>query len=373
MTPYRHIFFEELSKIVNLTVCYLSKTESGRSWQIWPRNYSYNYYIIRANKYLVNLNFIKLFLEKPDIIILSGYNDPIIILMFFKALLFKIPFIYWTEGISEPHSLRFASRARARALGLITRPLRVFLVKKSRAIVVPGKISKNYVNSLGADLSKVFIAPNAIDNELFFDISNKYLKQKKELKEKLGLENKIIILYVGRIIKIKGPQILLEVYKKIFKNYNNIVLVFVGSGNLLESLKEICIKKGINNVIFTGSINNYKNLIGYYSISDIFVMPTFYDLWGFVINEAMTCGLPIISTYESQAASEMLHSGENGYIIKAGDEDELYKDIIKLISDSNMRVKMGEKSKDIVKNQYNVKKMTKGFLYAIKYILGDVL
>jgi glycosyltransferase involved in cell wall biosynthesis len=359
MAPYRHVFFEELNKLVDLHVFFISEIESDRAWQIWPKNYSYKFHLIKKTKYIFNrYNLIKLLTEKPDIIVISGYNNPINLLMLFRALLFKIPFIYWTEGIHEPNSL----------LGLITRPLRVLFVKKARAIIVPGKISKKYVFSLGADFSKIIIASNIIDNKLFFDISNKYLNKKEEIKEQLGLKNKLVILYVGQLIKRKGVKYLLYAYEKL-KNKNNIALILIGSGDQEKNLKLIANSISIKNFrIFLAGMS-MDELIKFYSISDIFVLPTLEDIWGFVINEAMACKLPIISTNKSQAAQEMILPGENGYIIKAENVEELSKVLDEIIINPELRLKMGELSKEILNNNYNVHNMTKGFISAIEYCL----
>jgi glycosyltransferase involved in cell wall biosynthesis len=91
------------------------------------------------------------------------------------------------------------------------------------------------------------------------------------------------------------------------------------------------------------------------------------DIWGFVINEAMACGLPVISTHASQAATEMIRLGENGYIIKPADSNELYDALKNLIIDPELRRRMGEKSREIVMQEFDLSAMVQGFLSAIEY------
>jgi len=288
---------------------------------------------------------------------LGGYVDPTMWLAFAMSKLLKIPVIYWTEGIKEPKSI----------LGMITRPLRMLFVKKASAVVVPGKLSRSYIIGLGADVEKVFIAPNTIDNELFVEVSRKYQSDKEGLKGQLGLKGKVVILYVGRLVKGKGITFLFEAYSKLKSQINYIALVIVGYGKLYNILRKLCQEKRINDAIFTGAIVNHRQLIKYYSVADIFVLPTLEDVWGFVINEAMACGLPIVATRASQAAREMIRSGENGYIIKEADSKELYNVLKKLVYNSRLRKKMGEKSGEIVRREFDVSRMVEGFLSAIKY------
>ena len=81
----------------------------------------------------------------------------------------------------------------------------------------------------------------------------------------------------------------------------------------------------------------------------------------------MACGLPVVATRVSQAAREMIRSGENGYIVKEADSDELYHVLKKLVYNSRRREKMGEKSREIVEREFDVSHMVEGFLSAIKY------
>ena len=361
IAPYRHPLFERLSETVDLTVYYCSMKHTSRNWDLWPRNYNYRYKIlprIPIRELSLNPSIVKeRALNRPHVLVLGGYVDPTMWLAFAMSKLLKIPVIYWTEGIKEPKSI----------LGMITRPLRMLFVKKASAVVVPGKLSRSYIIGLGADVEKVFIAPNTIDNELFVEVSRKYQSDKEGLKGQLGLKGKVVILYVGRLVKGKGITFLFEAYSKLKSQINYIALVIVGYGKLYNILRKLCQEKRINDAIFTGAIVNHRQLIKYYSVADIFVLPTLEDVWGFVINEAMACGLPIVATRASQAAREMIRSGENGYIIKEADSKELYNVLKKLVYNSRLRKKMGEKSGEIVRREFDVSRMVEGFLSAIKY------
>jgi len=297
---------------------------------------------------------------KPKIIVINGYTEPTIWLTFAMAKALKIPIIYWTEGIQEPQSI----------LGVITRPLRILFVKKSNAIIVPGKPSKNYVVSLGADTEKVFIAPNAIDNDLFVKISQQYLPLKEKIRVQIGLKDKIVILCIAQLIKRKGIEYLLRAYAKLEHEHDNLMLIVIGSGPLEHHLKNLSKSLGLRNVRFMSSGMKLSELIKFYCLADIFVLPTLEDVWGFVINEAMICGLPVISTYASQAALEMIVNGRNGYIVKEANVEELFLSLKKLVCNPELRREMGRKSFEIVIKKFNINEMSHGFIKAIKYVLN---
>jgi glycosyltransferase involved in cell wall biosynthesis len=367
IAPYRHPLFEELSKKVNLMVYYCSKKENLRKWDLWPRKYDYKYEVpprvfIKTSFGELSLNpsiLKEVIRNKPNVIIISGYTDLTTWVAFAVAKLLKIPIIHWTEGVKEPRSI----------LGIITKPLRMLFVKKSNAIIVPGKLSKNYVISLGADAEKVFIARNVIDNKLFLDLSHKYRSCKDELKSRLGFKGKVVVLYVGQLIKRKGVEHLIHAYGKLKQEYDNLALIILGGGPLEYYLKNLSSSLNLKDIKFVPSGMKLEELIKFYCSADIFVLPTLEDVWGFVINEAMACRLPIISTYASQAAIEMVRPWENGYIVKEADSNQLYDVLKNLIIDPGLRRRMGEKSREIVECEFDVLRMVEGFLSAIKYCI----
>ena len=92
-----------------------------------------------------------------------------------------------------------------------------------------------------------------------------------------------------------------------------------------------------------------QELFQYYLASDIFVLPTREDVWGLVVNEAMACGLPVITTNKCGAGIELIENGVNGMIVKAGDSDSLAKGIETLLNSPNPNEQI-KKAIDMCKN-----------------------
>jgi glycosyltransferase involved in cell wall biosynthesis len=361
IAPYRLPLFEMLyndSRVdVEIFYCWTG-TELFR-WDIAPREYKYHYKVLPSVARGLNPTVVcEIAKRKPDVIIVNGYVYMTMQMAFLFGKAMKIPVILWTEGIKEPVSL----------LGLLTRPLRQLFVKGADAIIVPGRVSRNYAISLGAAKSKVFIAPNCIDNGFFIEHSIKNKTDKGSLKKKLGVNKDKVILYVGQLIERKGVDYLVRAYGRLKQEHDELALIIIGSGPLRNQLKYTCETKGISNVYFIEARLKLVDLIKYYSIADVFVLPTLMDVWGFVINEAMACGLPIISTKDAQAGMEMIHEGENGFIVNEANEVELYSAMKKLISSGELEL-MGRKSSEIVSTQFDPSLMKEGFVDAISYAL----
>ena len=102
IAPYRHPLFEELAKRVELTVYYCAAKHASRAWNLWPRNYNYEYKVlpripikILSGEASLNFSIIKEILRnRPDVVIVGGYVDPTMWLVFFTAKFLRIPVIY---------------------------------------------------------------------------------------------------------------------------------------------------------------------------------------------------------------------------------------------------------------------------------------
>ena len=99
-------------------------------------------------------------------------------------------------------------------------------------------------------------------------------------------------------------------------------------------------------------------------MADVFVLPTYSDPWGLVINEAMASGLPIISSTAAGAAKDLVHHGKNGYLFEAGDIERLAKQISWMLGHPVEARAMGNVSSDIIQGN-SPQKCAEGFVNAI--------
>ncbi len=83
------------------------------------------------------------------------------------------------------------------------------------------------------------------------------------------------------------------------------------------TLRQACAARGIRNVSFVGFIQK-RELPRYYALADVFVFPTLGDPYGLVVDEAMACGLPVISTSAAGEIHDRVEDGVNGYIVPPG-------------------------------------------------------
>lgn len=125
-------------------------------------------------------------------------------------------------------------------------------------------------------------------------------------------------IYVGRFIPCKNLENLVEAFKK----FPDCTLTMVGFGGLDKRLREISPK----NVIFTGAVENAR-LPDYYRQNDVFILPSFSEPWGLVVEEALNNGLPVIVSENVGCNGEVVEDGVNGAVFKFSDKDPIARAI----------------------------------------------
>ena len=175
----------------------------------------------------------------------------------------------------------------------------------------------------------------------------------------------MIVLFVGELNERKGVRFLLRAFTKLKSERENTTLVIIGDGELKSKLIQLVSNESLTHIIFTGWISEEEK-IKYYAIADLFVLPTLSDVWGLVVNEAMACGLPIVTTTAAGCASDMIVEGENGFIVEPQNVDALHEAMRRIVYDE-LREKMGEKSYEILITRFSLDNAVNGFLDAIQF------
>jgi len=282
-----------------------------------------------------------------DALLIQGYVSFTNWLAFLLAKIKKIPVLFRGETV-----LHKESRVKKVIKDIF---LKLFF-KKIDAFLTIGKRSKEFYLSYGIPEEKMFLTPYSIDNEFFI---NQREKEKKIFKTEMP-----VILYVSKMTERKRPQDLLFAFEKLKQKA---FLLFVGEGRLRPLLEKYVKEKKISNVVFVG-FKNQRELAKYYLSADIFVLPSSYEPWGLVINEAMCFSLPVIATKETSAVDDLVFHGENGFIYKSGDVEKLAQYLDYLLSNPEIRKKMGRKSFQIISN-WNYERCLEGLLSALKYVV----
>ena len=204
----------------------------------------------------------------------------------------------------------------------------------------------------------LFISSLCADNDYFF----------RCLQGANQEEKKYDIVFSGRIAPEKNPLFFADVACKLRAHLGNCRALILGDGD--EELKQAMFRtlaEGKVTYDYPGFVEHAR-LPYYYSQGKVLLFPTSGDCWGVVLNEAMVCGLPVVTTEWTAAAGELVLDGKNGYILPMV-SDEWVKRISALLKSKEMLHSFSRCSKETV-GSFNFQKAASGIVAAIEYLNG---
>lgn len=323
ISPYRIPLFNVLARHadVDLHVIFLAETDPDlRKWKIYKDEIKFSYQVLpswrkRVGRYNWLLNRgvgSALSAAGPAVVLCGGYNY----VASWQALLWskthQVPFLLWSES-----NLQDIRRGNA-----MVEFLKDEFLSRCSGFVVPGYSAAEYLRSRKIKEGSIFVAPNAVDNELFAEAAAETRSHAPIRRSELGLPERYF-LFVGRLVSEKGVLELLSAYARLDKEIREQVgLVFVGDGAERPQLEAIAsgISPGV--VKFAGFAQR-EVLSSYYALAEVLILPTYTDPWGLVVNEAMACALPVIVSQVAGCAADLVRENWNGMLIPPGDESSL--------------------------------------------------
>ncbi len=197
---------------------------------------------------------------------------------------------------------------------LVINFIELIAYKKAKSIIaVSSGVKKELIKRFLLDALKITSISNGVDTNKFHPDAS----ARKEIRDTYKISyDKKIILFVGHEFKRKGLDYIIQAIPLI--NNKEAVLLVVGNDSI-DSYKKLASSINIKDrVIFTGPIK--KDIEKIYAASDIFVFPTTYEAFALVTLEAMSSGLPVITT-EVNGTEELIENGKNGFFIERNSRD----------------------------------------------------
>lgn len=305
--------------------------------------------------------FFRLLQNRYDVIIKCTNKKWTFILALLASKLKGSKFIVWNTIWFFPETLQYK---------LFSWLFVIVLKHFADAIVVYGEHGKRFLLERGIDPSKIFIAWQTVDNELY---EREVLEEEiKKIRLKHEISSKNIILYVGRLERLKGLEYLMNAFKILKDSGIEITFLCVGDGELKREIERFAKENNINS-IFTGILSP-EELPPYYKISTLMVLPsittkTFKEPWGLVVNEAFNQGCPVVVTDAVGAGvGGLVENGENGFVVPEKNSEELAEAISKILSNNGLRDFLSKNALNKIR-EWTYQRQAKGFLEAIEYSL----
>jgi glycosyltransferase involved in cell wall biosynthesis len=274
---------------------------------------------------------------QPDAVLVFGwaYNSHLKLIRYFKN---RIPVFFRGDStlLNEPKGLKRIFK---------TVFLRWVYKHIDHAFYV-GKNNKAYFLKYGLEEKQLSFAPHAVDNDRF---KKKMPGEVAGLRSSLNLKDEdILLLFAGKFEQVKNVELLLSAFINL--NRQNVHLLLVGNGIDEDRLKDLANKSDLKANIHFLDFKNQSYMPVLYQSADLFCLPSKSETWGLSINEAMACGKAILASDRVGCAADLVKSGQNGAIFKAGDVNDLTISLQQLTKSKAQLVKFGEQSRLIIKD-----------------------
>jgi len=316
-SPYTVSFLNELGKLAKVHALFERRNsiERDSSWEKFSSKY-FSYNILHGYQYSVDKSFcigVLKYIRKYRKwrIILSNPMTATGILSIAYMKMANIPFSLQIEGGFPKTGFGVKEK------------LKKLIIKGASYYYSSGESTNKYLLHYGADATKIGLYPftSLYESDILLQPLNK--DEQSQLREKLGIHGKFVVLAIGQFIPRKGFDILLRSLKYCVKSIDVCIIGGTPTAEYLSLCKELALDN-VKFLPFTPKTAIYQWMCA----ADVFVMPTRYDIWGLVVNEAMAHGLPVISSDMCVAACEMIKPGVNGFIFR----NENHRDLAEYIS-----------------------------------------
>lgn len=304
---------------------------------------------------IIAWNLLKSFLsERHDYVLVASIDLATAPLFLSRFLRFKVA--------SFVHGLDIMQKMSAKEKGKKKR-----LLEKVDKVIVNSTFVKEQVLKYGISEHNVAVCNPGVDVNKFASKDHS-----REIKERFGLNDKIVLTTIGRVIERKGQDMVIKSLPNVIKKVPNIVYLIVGQGGYRTELERLAGEIGVaNHVIFTGFIDD-RDVVSYFRATDIFIMVSRTieergDVEGFGISyiEANVCKKPVIAG-RSGGVVDAVEDDVNGLLVNPTNINEISDAIIKLATDNDLRVRLGEQGYQRAVAKFDYEKSITGLLEFLK-------
>jgi glycosyltransferase involved in cell wall biosynthesis len=313
-TPYRSPLFDRVAerREIDLTVIYAARTVAGRTWTVEPHHRAVFLSGLRVpgvrallrHDYPLTPGVTRaLRSARPEVVVVSGWSTFASQTAIVWCRAKRIPYVLLVES----HDLGPRAGWRRAVKGAVVPRV----VRGAANVLVVGSAARDSVVARGAAPERVRVFANTIDVP-------RWIERAERLR---AAHDGVLVLSVGRAVPEKG----------------------------FDVLADACARAGVRLETIAGGLGE-EELARRYVAADVFALLSRHESWGVVVNEAAASGLPLVLSDRVGAAYDLLRDGENGFLVPADDVDSAAEAIRKLAADRDLRERMGERSRELVRS-----------------------
>lgn len=243
----------------------------------------------------------------PDAVIVPGWHSLMQVRALRACRRLRVPVFYRGDS-----TLTSGPRAAVRPLWLVK--TRLMLKQYDRYLSV-GTLATEYLRAFGVSDAVIHPSPHCVDNAWFAAQASILQPRRLMLRQACGIDDRdFVVLFAGKLVDRKRP---LEAVRAVAGLGRGAVLMMAGDGPLAEPTRREAERLGVR-LIWRGFVNQ-SALPEAFAAADTLLVPSTWESWGLIVNEALASGLPCIVTSGVAAAPDLIDDGVSGFTIAVGD------------------------------------------------------
>lgn len=296
--------------------------------------------------------------EKPSAVLIYGYYLPEHWVLWALCRWHRIPLLFVGESFDWKGSgfRRWVKQVLiSRFFGHVTTFLSI------------GEKNRDYYREWGIPEEKIISAHYCTD-PAFFQVDEATAERyRQEFRKTFQISPAaFVVLFVGRLFSRKRPEDVLAFHEQIRRRYPEVVTVIAGNGEMEAVLKS----RMTAGIIFTGFRDQSQIREAYYG-ADLLYVPSEYETWGLVVNEAFSCGRPALVTETCGVAGDLVVENETGAVVPVGDVSAAVQKVSEWISNPERFRRMGIRARERVLAGYTPLDFAESVLKAFYRAVGN--
>lgn len=335
--PYKIRLFNELAKHIDVTALFERSHNADRNPQFYETGESKFKVVPIKGLAFGNENHLSLGIVKHlkasdyDLVIMNGWHtfSEMLALRYLKK--HRKSYVFYINGgiirTKEPRLLK---------------AIKTYFIANASAYMSPDKNSNDYLIHYGADANKIFNYPYATISNDDVLASPVTIDEKTILRASLNIKAVKLFVTCGQFIPRKNHRRLIEYWRLVPKDH---VLLLIGGGKEKHMYELLLRKYDLKNVQIIDYVSKDK-LFNYFRAADVCLFPTNEDIYGHVVNEAFSQGLPVIASLHANSALHLIKNGVNGYLIDFADNEQITMAIHEVLSCATMALETLKTARD---------------------------
>jgi glycosyltransferase involved in cell wall biosynthesis len=246
---------------------------------------------------------------QPDAVLITGYSPAFYRRALRAAFAARLPVLLRAETTDRGQPRSWLQR-QARTLFLRR------LYRRCAALLYIGQRSRAHYQRLHVPGSKLFFSPYTVDAASFQadDLARARLRERQRADLTIN-EDSLVLLYSGKLMARKAPLLLIDAVKLLPEAMRSrVTVVYLGDGELRTEVEQAAAGAGVRALI-TGFVNQTR-LSPYYHAADLLVVPSQWETWGLVVNDALHHGLPAVVSSTVDCHPDLITAGSTGYVFE---------------------------------------------------------